>query len=163
MPHDFHAARHSGVDPIQGDHRHRAKHDGKRGYHFRIEAQVPAEKTDKRDRDDRQNGALPHAEQNGETKEGTASGPIAGRFGARDEGGDRIVEAENANLAHEISGGPCDRENSEGSRAEQPGHQECENASEIRGEERDKVRPRSALQFRVNDRQARLARDPLAE
>ena len=92
---------------------------------------MAAEKTDERDRDDRQNGALPHAEQNGETKEGTTSGPIAGRFSAGDEGDDCIVEAEDANFAHEISRGPRDRENSKRSRTEQPGHQECEDAPEI--------------------------------
>ncbi len=49
VPHDFHAARHRGVDAIQRDDRHRAKHDRKRGYHFRIETQAATEETDERD------------------------------------------------------------------------------------------------------------------
>ncbi len=148
VPHDFHAARHGGVDAIQGDDRHRAKHDGKRGHHFRIEAQPAAEKADERDRDDRKNGALHHAQQNGETKERAAPGAVAGRLGPGDEGDDRIVEAEDADLAHEIGRRPRDGENAERGRAEQPGHEEGENAPEVRGEQRDEVRPRSAFQFR---------------
>ena len=137
MPHYFHAARHGGVDAIQGDHRHRAKHDGKRGHHLRIKAQPIAEKPDERDRDHRENGALEHAEENGETKERTAAGAVAGCLGSGDESDDRVVEAEDADLAHEIGRGPRDRENAERGRTQQARDQECENAPEIRGEHRD--------------------------
>ena len=131
VPHHFHAARDGGVDAIQGDHRHRAKHDGKRGHHLRIKAQPIAEKADDRDRDSREKGALEHAEKNGETKKRAAAGAIAGRLGSRNESDDGVVEAEDADLAHEIGRGPRDGENAERRRTEQPRHQEGENAPEI--------------------------------
>ena len=112
-------------------HGHRAKHDRKRGHHLRIKAQTMAEKADERDRDSREDGALQDAEKNGEAKERAAASAVAGRLGSRNERDDRVVEAEDADLAHEISRGPRDGENAERGRAEKPGHEERENSSKI--------------------------------
>src|SRR5204862_8077948 len=104
-----------------------------------------AEKTDERNRDSSENGALQHAEKNDEPKESAAAGVIAGRFSPRNKSNDCVIEAEDADLAHEVSCRPRDGENAERGRPEQPGDEERENSSEVRREQRDKVHPRSAF------------------
>jgi hypothetical protein len=60
-------------------------------------------------RDDRNRGddrGLRYAEKNSEAKKRATAGAIAGGLGSRDECDDCVVEAENANLAYEISRRP---------------------------------------------------------
>jgi hypothetical protein len=55
----------------------------------------------------------------------------------------------NADLAHQIGRCPRDRENTQRSWAKQPRNQKREDAAKIRGEQRDEICPRAALQFRA--------------
>ncbi len=91
---------------------------------------------------------MQHAQRDGKTKERATPGAIASRLGPGDEGNDCVVESENTDLAHEIGRGPRDGEDAKRGRAQQPGDEKGENAPEIRGQQRDEVRPRAALQFR---------------
>jgi hypothetical protein len=51
---------------------------------------------------------LRYAKESGEAKERPAAGAITGRFGPRNEGNDRVVEPEDADLAQKVGRSPCD-------------------------------------------------------
>jgi hypothetical protein len=92
---------------------------------------------------------LKDAKKNREPEERTAPSAISAGFGTRDKCDDRIVESEDADLAHEICRGPGNGKNAESGWAEQARDEEGEDAPEIRGEHRDEVGPSAAFQFRA--------------
>ena len=108
----------------------------------------PAEPNDY-DRPRGDDRALRHREKNSQMKQRPAARSLAGCFRSRDEGNDRVVEAEHPDLAQNIGRRPGDEISAERGRAEKPRDKKSENAAEIRGDERDGVEEHPALEFRA--------------
>ncbi len=115
----------------------------------RVEIQFLAGKTHHQHAERGHKNALPDRKQNPEPKERAASRPFPGRFRARDEGKDGVVETEHPDFAQDIGRCPGDEEGAEGRGAEQARNEKSKDAAKIRGQERDRVEEHSALQFRV--------------
>jgi hypothetical protein len=93
----------------------------------------------------RSDNRLRNSEHYGDSKQRPASRPVADSFRARDECGDRIVEAKNTDLADYVSSRPGNREYAECRWPEHPSNEEREYASEVRRQHRYRVQEGAAF------------------
>jgi hypothetical protein len=93
------------------------------------------------------NNGLRNPEHYSESKKRPAPRAVADSFRARDERGDRIVEAKNTDLADDIRRRPGNGEYAERRRPEYPRDEKCEDTAEIRRQHRDRVQEGAALEF----------------
>ncbi len=94
------------------------------------------------DRGDQNRGrqcGLDQRQEDGEAKQHAAPGVISDRLRPRDKCGDGVIEAKHADLADKVSHRPGNRERAEDRGSQQPCHQKCEDAAEVRCEERNRV------------------------
>ena len=163
MPHHFHAARDSGVNGIQGETRQRTEHERKPGRQLAIQSKSIAEKPNGDQRHDGDDDALQERQENRQAKQGVAASMVAHGFGARDKGDDRVIEAEQADLAQQLNRRPCHQISPERSRSEKPRDKKSKDAAKVRRQQSDGVDQRAALQLsalidRRDDRRERGAR-----
>jgi len=95
----------------------------------------------------RSNDGLRDSHDYRDSKQRSASCPVANRFRARDKCGDRIVEAEHTDLADDVSGRPGNRVYAERHWSEQPRNEECEYPAEIRRQHGNGVQKGAAFQL----------------
>src|SRR5207249_2137276 len=81
----------------------------------------------------------------GDSKKRPIPRAVAHSFRARDECGDRIVEAKNPDLADDVSCRPGNREYAERRRPKHPGDEKREYSAKIRSQHRDRVQKRAAF------------------
>ena len=131
MLHYFHGARGRSADAIECKTWQCAENDGKRGSHFRLQAQAIAEKANREDCRCGNNGRLQHGQHHRDSKQRARSDMIAGCIRTRDKCRDRIVQTQDANLANDVGDRPHNGKNTESDRAKQTRDEKSKNRPEI--------------------------------
>ena len=106
-----------------------------------------AKKPEPHDHNASSDNRLRNAQDDSDSKQHSAPRAVAHSFRARDECGDRTVEAENSDLADDVSCRPGNRKYAECRWPEHPGHEKREYAAEIRRQHRDRIQEGAAFQL----------------
>jgi hypothetical protein len=114
-----------------------------------IQSQLLANEPNADKRHDGDHDALQERQENCQAKQSVTACVIAEGFRACDKGDNRVIEAEQTDLAQELHRRPRDKVSPEGSRSQKPRDEKGEDAAKIRGEERDGIDQGAALQLRA--------------
>ena len=147
MLHHLHPARNSRTNAIQGQAGHRAEDQRERRNHLWLYVKTVAKKPEPHDHNASSDNRLRNAQDDSDSKQHSAPRAVAHSFRARDECGDRTVEAENSDLADDVSCRPGNRKYAECRWPEHPGHEKREYAAEIRRQHRDRIQEGAAFQL----------------